>query len=113
MTIPPELREQVRSGARFACEYCGVTETDTAGQLTVDHFQPRAHGGSDELSNLLYCCPRCNLYKADYWPAQPSDSKLWNPREESVAAHLVCGKKDWRQAARFAKLGQRGFRIAS
>jgi hypothetical protein len=89
MTLPPELWEQVRRRAGFACEYCGVTETDVGGRLTVDHFQPQARGGTDDLDNLLYCCHRCNLYKADYWPVLPADSPLWNPRRDSVATHLL------------------------
>ena len=89
MTLPEDLWQQVRQRAGGACEYCGVTETDSAGPLTVDHFQPRACGGTDELTNLLYCCWRCNLYKADYWPAQPGDAMLWNPRVEPVAAHWL------------------------
>jgi hypothetical protein len=89
MTLPAELWEQVRQRAQFACEYCGVTETDTGGQLTVDHFHPQAHGGTDDLGNLLYCCQRCNLYKADYWPKLPGDPLLWNPRQESARTHLL------------------------
>jgi 5-methylcytosine-specific restriction endonuclease McrA len=60
MTLSETLWEQVRRRANECCEYCGVTETDSAGRLTVDHFQPRAQGGPDELDNLLYCCWRCN-----------------------------------------------------
>lgn len=56
MTITDQMREQVRQRANFACEYCGVTETDTGGQLTIDHFHPRSKGGDDDLDNLLYCC---------------------------------------------------------
>jgi hypothetical protein len=37
---------------------------------------------------LLYCCYRCNLYKADYWPAKPDDPVLWNPRQEPRDVHL-------------------------
>jgi hypothetical protein len=66
-----------------------VTETDAGGQLTVDHYQPQSLAGSDDLSNLLYCCYRCNLYKADYWPVQPGDPALWNPRQDGMAAHLL------------------------
>ncbi len=32
------LRDRVRIRARFACEFCEVTETDTGGELTIDHF---------------------------------------------------------------------------
>jgi hypothetical protein len=89
MTISEALRDQVRERAKFACEYCGVTETDTGGPLTIDHFRPRASGGTDEFDNLLYCCFRCNLYKADYWPVQPTDPPLWNPRETARTTHLL------------------------
>ena len=40
MTISSDAREAVRRRATFACEYCGVSETDTAGALTIDHNQP-------------------------------------------------------------------------
>jgi hypothetical protein len=89
MTISAAAWDYVRQRAEFACEYCGVTETDTGGQLTVDHFQPRACGGTEAPENLLYCCHRCNLYKADYWPTPPSDVGLWNPRREPMETHLL------------------------
>ena len=31
MSLPEAIREQVRRRAGFACEFCGVTETDTGG----------------------------------------------------------------------------------
>jgi hypothetical protein len=89
MTLSVELVEQVRRRAAFACEYCGVTEIDAGGPLTVDHYRPQAQGGTDELDNLLYCCYRCNLYKADYWPRLPSDPALWHPRQEPLRTHLL------------------------
>lgn len=89
MTIRPELWETVRQRAGSACEYCGVTESDVGGLLTVDHFQPRAAGGTDDLTNLLYCCNRCNQYKADYWPDKIGDLTLWNPRQEPMQSHLL------------------------
>ena len=89
MTITDDIREQVRQRANFACEYCGVTETDAGGELTVDHYQPRTKGGNDNLENLLYCCPRCNQYKLDYWPTQPDDPVLWNPHRESASQHFL------------------------
>lgn len=89
MTLPADLWEAVRRRADFACEYCGVTETDVGGQLTVDHYHPQARGGADDLGDLLYCCHRCNLYKADYWPTHPTGPVLWNPRREPAAAHFL------------------------
>lgn len=66
MTISVETRFFVRERANFACEYCGVSKIDSGGELTLDHFQPKAHSSGDDLANLLYCCIRCNQYKADY-----------------------------------------------
>ena len=42
MTLPEAIWQQVRQRAAGACEYCGVTETDSGDPLTVDHFQPQA-----------------------------------------------------------------------
>lgn len=89
MSIPPGTREQVRQRAGFACEFCGITETDAGAQLTVDHFQPLAKGGSDDLGNLIYCCVRCNQYKHDYWPSGPGEPQLWNPRREPASCHFM------------------------
>lgn len=89
MSVPETVREQVRQRVGFACEYCGVTETDTAGHLTLDHFHPQARGGSDDLDNLLYCCHRCNEYKSDYWPQKSDAPTLWNPRREAAFGHFV------------------------
>jgi len=86
--IMADLREQVRQRANFACEYCGVSEEDTGGQLTIDHFRPRSKGGDDRFDNLLYCCIRCNQYKQDYWPATPDDPSLWNPRDTPFSQHF-------------------------
>jgi hypothetical protein len=88
MSLPEGIREQVRLRAGFACEFCGVTETDAGGMLTVDHFQPSTQGGDNTPENLLYCCSRCNLYKADYWPAGPTEPSLWHPQKTPFSAHF-------------------------
>lgn len=87
--MPPDIREQVRQRANYACEYCGVSETDCGGELTIDHFQPKSFGGSDDQDNLVYCCTRCNQYKMDYCPATPEDMPLWNPRQEPPSKHFL------------------------
>jgi hypothetical protein len=89
VTVSPSLRQEVRKRANFACEFCGVTETDTGGELTVDHYQPKTKGGKDTLENLIYCCVRCNLHKANYWSEKPKAPHLWNPRQESFAQHFL------------------------
>jgi len=88
MTINANIREQVRQRAHFACEFCGITETDAGGYLTIDHFQPKSKGGLEDLDNLIYCCIHCNQYKYDYWPSNPDDPQLWNPRQEQASLHF-------------------------
>src|SRR5262245_26508607 len=89
MTITLDLRQRVRERANFACEFCGVTETGTGDQLTIDHFQPKTKGGDDNFENLIYCCVRCNQYKLDYWPTHSDSPHLWNPRTEPFSKHFL------------------------
>lgn len=62
---------------------------DITDELTIDHFQPRACAGTDDFPNLIYCCVRCNLYKADYWASQAAEPLLWNPRTEPRERHML------------------------
>lgn len=79
----------VRQRADFQCEYCHVTEIDCGGVLTVDHFIPTSKGGTDALDNLIYACPRCNLYKHDYYPLKNTDLSVFNPRIEVYQEHFM------------------------
>ena len=88
MSLSRKTRQSVRLRANFACEFCSVSELDTGGELTIDHFQPTKKGGSDSLENLIYCCPRCNQYKQDYFPQSREAISLWNPRREPFSIHF-------------------------
>jgi len=89
VSINAALRAQVRMRTDSACEYCGVTEINAGGELTIDHYQPQARGGSDSLDNLVYACHRCNQYKADYWAVSSTDPLLWNPCAEPSERHFL------------------------
>jgi len=52
------LFEAVRDRFQQSCGYCGVTEITVGGKLTIDHYRPRAAGGSDDQDNLVYACVR-------------------------------------------------------
>jgi len=89
MTVSAQQSREVRARARAACEYCGITETDLGGGLTIDHYQPQSCGGSDELDNLVYCCHTCNGFKADTWHAKADHARILNPRVDIAAQHLL------------------------
>ncbi len=80
------LRDSIRALYDFRCGYCGVTETESGGQLEVDHFRPRSRGGKDILDNLVYACPTCNRFKGDYWPAPAAspDLMLLHPQQDDL-----------------------------
>lgn len=88
MSVSNSIRLTVRRRGNFACEYCGVTEESTGGELNIDHFRPQSKNGGDELDNLVYCYIRCNLYKGEFWVESSDASQLWNPRYESFEKHF-------------------------
>ncbi len=87
MRISNKIKETIRLRAGFCCEYCGVSESDCGGELTIDHYQPQSKNGNDELENLVYSCVRCNLYKSDYWSNLEKET-LWNPRVDDWEEHF-------------------------
>jgi 5-methylcytosine-specific restriction endonuclease McrA len=54
----------IRDG--FACAYCGRDLRGAAkDQVTLDHLRCRVNGGSNEASNLVTACLRCNSQRGD------------------------------------------------
>lgn len=53
------IRVMVLERDHYTCVYDGRPAT------TVDHVVPKAKGGTDELTNLVAACARCNRLKSD------------------------------------------------
>jgi 5-methylcytosine-specific restriction endonuclease McrA len=50
----------------FTCAFCGIDMKGTDPRLiTLDHIKPRAQGGTDDPTNLVTACLRCNCVKKD------------------------------------------------
>jgi hypothetical protein len=60
MTLSVRSRFEVFKRDSFTCGYCGRTPDDEGVKLEVDHINPRANGGGDELINLVTSCWDCN-----------------------------------------------------
>jgi hypothetical protein len=76
---------------QFRCGYCGVSETQSGGELTIDHFIPVSAAGDDSDDNLVYACFRCNLYKGDFVASvspQTLGLRLLHPLRDDLAAHI-------------------------
>lgn len=86
-----ERRAAVRQRYGERCGYCGVHESEAGTELEIDHFQPRSAGGSDDLDNLVYCCPTCNRLKGDFWPASDTPTpvrRLLHPGRDNLALYV-------------------------
>lgn len=59
--IPNYIRFQVFKRDKFTCQYCGRSGVE----LEVDHIKPIAHGGTNDIDNLITACKACNRGKSD------------------------------------------------
>lgn len=66
----------------FKCQYCG--QRFAAKELTFDHVIPRSKGGGSNWSNIVACCGRDNLRKANQTPKQAGMRLLRPPFEPNV-----------------------------
>lgn len=60
--IPRAVRRMVYARDGYACRYCG-RKRGHAVRLELDHFYPRARGGTDDPANLVTACRACNRAK--------------------------------------------------
>lgn len=60
-TIGKKVRFEVFKRDKFTCQYCGGKAPEVL--LHVDHIQPVADGGTDDILNLVTSCSGCNLGK--------------------------------------------------
>jgi len=43
------------------CAYCGISLDET--NKTIDHVVPKVAGRSNNISNMVFCCSKCNTLK--------------------------------------------------
>lgn len=63
MSISKKTRFEVFKRDGFKCQYCGRSAPEVI--LHVDHIQPVAKGGEDDIMNLITSCFDCNMGKSD------------------------------------------------
>jgi hypothetical protein len=62
-TITKKTRFEVFKRDGFKCVYCGACAPET--MLVVDHIDPVANGGANEIVNYATACQPCNAGKSD------------------------------------------------
>lgn len=61
--LSKKIRFEVFKRDKFTCQYCGRKAPDVV--LNVDHINPVAKGGTNDLFNLITSCFECNNGKRD------------------------------------------------
>ena len=98
----PQLRlsrHSILARDNFTCQYCGAKGKE----LTIDHVIPRWVGGENSWDNLVACCRKCNLKKADKTPQQAGMKLGRRPRRPHFIPYLSLplylkaqSREDWR-----------------
>ena len=77
--IGQKLRFEVFKRDSFTCQYCGRMAPDVI--LEVDHINPVANGGENEIMNLVTSCFDCNRGKGK---REISDSSVIKIQQEQL-----------------------------
>ena len=72
-TLRPN-RNRIYKRDGYECVYCGSKK-----ELTLDHVLPKSRGGSNEWTNLVTSCMKCNRKKADKTPDEAKMSMKSKP----------------------------------
>jgi len=93
MSSRREFELAVQGRAEGRCEYCRMHESLQGARFHLEHVVPRSRGGSNDLQNLAWACPSCNLHKANRIEASdPLTSAivpLFNPRSHDWSEHFA------------------------
>jgi len=88
-----EIKQFVESRARQRCEYCRMHQSLQGASFHVDHIVPISLGGTDDLDNLAWACPGCNLKKSNRViavdPETGMEVRLFHPRLDRWEEHLA------------------------
>lgn len=79
--IRPEKRLAIYLRDGLACCYCGSSVEDGT-KLTLDHMRPYSSGGSNNETNLVTCCHKCNSSRGN---------RSWKVFADKVAGYLNHG----------------------
>ena len=88
-----EIQRRVETRARQRCEYCRMHQSLQGASFHVEHIIPTSLGGTDELDNLAWACPGCNLKKSNRIraldPETETEVRLFHPRLDHWEEHFA------------------------
>jgi 5-methylcytosine-specific restriction endonuclease McrA len=76
------IEDHVEKGRTIYCHYCYIQlEPDDA---TVDHLVPKSRGGTNDRSNLVLSCKRCNEEKSNLTDSEYVNSHVFLMRMKKI-----------------------------
>lgn len=86
-------RQTVLERASHRCEYCQSQMRYATQRFSIEHIQPKAKGGTDDLENLALSCQGCNNHKFTRTEARDAVTgllaPLYHPREHGWLEHFA------------------------
>lgn len=110
--ITPLRRLAIYLRDGMACSWCGAGVEDGA-RLSLDHLTPNVHGGTNESTNLVTACSRCNSSRG----SRSVEEFAWavaaylnhGVKAEDITAHvLACAQRSVPTAEAKELLARRG-----
>jgi 5-methylcytosine-specific restriction endonuclease McrA len=83
-------RTRIYKRDNHECAYCGSKK-----QLTLDHIIPKSRGGGNDWNNLVTCCFKCNLKKANKTPEEAKMVLKVKPYTPTLISENGLLKKIW------------------
>jgi hypothetical protein len=91
--IPVSDKKYVFKRAGGRCEYCKCPSNYTTEPFSIEHIQPVAKQGKQDLDNLAYACMGCNIIKYSKTvaldPVSQAIVPLYNPRIMAWNEHFL------------------------
>ena len=88
-----DIQQAVETRAGHRCEYCRMHQSLQGASFHIEHIIPTSLGGTDDLDNLAWSCPGCNLKKSNRMsaidPATGMEVRLLHPRRDRWEEHLA------------------------
>ena len=85
-------RNRIYKRDNHKCVYCGSRK-----DLTIDHVIPKSKGGTNEWTNLVTCCFKCNFIKADRTPEQANMKMSHKPYKPQLFLDNDVIKNAWEE----------------
>jgi len=98
MALSKRTRYEVLRRDNHTCRYCGGKAPDV--ELTVDHVNPVALGGTDDPTNLVAACKDCNAGKSSVPPGADlvadvsEDAARWAAAIQVASSDMLANRND-------------------